>query len=97
MSSEAEINFDYPSISKVVETKLNWFICDMISYEIELSSIERIVKCVSFMYSLRSKIISQILLLAKSKCEERMQYGESNQIGGGAAISEASEKRKHQN
>jgi len=37
-------------IKRTVETKLNWFIHDMVSYEIDLETIENIVKVIALMY-----------------------------------------------
>ena len=63
----------------------------MVSYEIDLSAIECIIKVIALMYWVSDDIVSQILLLAKSKWEERIQYGQSNQIGTGSALNEISE------
>lgn len=91
--SEEELKalYDEGFIETTVETKLNWFIHDMVSYEIDLSTIERIIKVVALMYCIPSEKINQMLLYAKSKCEERIEYGISNQISGTAALNEESE------
>ena len=83
--------FEDEYIETIVETKLTWFVNDMVSYEIDLSAIESIIKVIALMYWVDDDKVSQILLLAKSKCEERIQYGQSNQLGIGAALNEVSE------
>lgn len=77
-------------VMKTVETKLNWFVHDMISYEINLSSIENIIKSIALMYCLPEVSTTQILLFAKSKWEERLEYGFSDQVNEGAALNEVS-------
>lgn len=64
---EIESLFMDDFIETTVETKLNWFIHDMVSYEIDLSTIERIIKVVALMYCINPEKISQMLLYAKSK------------------------------
>lgn len=83
--------FEDNFLETTVETKLTWFIHDMVSYEIDLSIIENIIKVISLMYCVSDDKISQILLLAKSKCEERNEYGQSNQLGASSALNELSE------
>ena len=78
-------------IEITVETKLNWFVQDMVSYEIDLSTIENIIKVIALMYCVSDDKVSQILLLAKAKCEERIEYGRSNQLSSMAALNEESE------
>jgi hypothetical protein len=87
--------FEDGFIETTIETKLNWFIQDMVSYEIDLSTIEKVIKVIGLMYCISVSKIQQILLLAKSKCEELIEYGQANQLSQEAALNEESKTQSY--
>lgn len=88
---QLEALFEEGFIEATVENKITWFIHDMVSYEITLGAIERVSRVISDMYGVSLPTLRQIMLLAKAKCEERSEYGFSNQINSSAALNEESE------